>query len=203
MTFDQSSITNTNTAAYAGSSGTYTGTSSGTYTGTSTTTGSWADSTHSVIWMTRGNVLRGMGLSRQPWGKRIASLVLIAAMMLLAQANLIDVYGGHLGDCRCTGHLAGRDHRSGGHVAGVATVVANRVSGVCPIHHRPGGNAEFHYVPLRDSHLEDLEFRLGNDVWLVQVHYFRRSASGHARRRADGGMDHRPVAYVLHRRVCH
>jgi len=91
MTFDQSSITNTNTAAYAGSSGTYTGTSSGTYTGTSTTTGSWADSTHSVIWMTRGNVLRGMGLSRQPWGKRIASLVLIAAMMLLAQANLIDV----------------------------------------------------------------------------------------------------------------
>ena len=89
MTFDQSSITNTNTAAYAGSSGTYTGTSSGTYTGTSTTTGSWADSTHSVIWMTRGNVLRGMGLSRQPWGKRIASLVLIAAMMLLAQANLI------------------------------------------------------------------------------------------------------------------
>ena len=37
MTFDQSSITNTNTAAYAGSSGTYTGTSSGTYTGTSTT----------------------------------------------------------------------------------------------------------------------------------------------------------------------
>ena len=70
------------------------GTSSGTYTGTSTTTGSWADSTHSVIWMTRGNVLRGMGLSRQPWGKRIASLVLIAAMMLLAQANLIDVYGG-------------------------------------------------------------------------------------------------------------
>ena len=45
MTFDQSSITNTNTAAYAGSSGTYTGTSSGTYTGTSTTTGSWADST--------------------------------------------------------------------------------------------------------------------------------------------------------------
>lgn len=63
MTFDQSSITNTNTAAYAGSSGTYTGTSSGTYTGTSTTTGSWADSTHSVIWMTRGNVLRGMGLS--------------------------------------------------------------------------------------------------------------------------------------------
>ena len=44
--------------------------------------------------MTRGNVLRGMGLSRQPWGKRIASLVLIAAMMLLAQANLIDVYGG-------------------------------------------------------------------------------------------------------------
>ena len=56
MTFDQSSITNTNTAAYAGSSGTY--------TGTSTTTGSWADSTHSVIWMTRGNVLRGMGLSR-------------------------------------------------------------------------------------------------------------------------------------------
>lgn len=84
MTFDQSSITNTNTAAYAGSSGTYTGTSSGTYTGTSTTTGSWADSTHSVIWMTRGNVLRGMGLSRQPWGKRIASLVLIAAMMLPA-----------------------------------------------------------------------------------------------------------------------
>lgn len=93
MTFDQSSITNTNTAAYAESSGTYTGTSSGTYTGTSTTTG-LADSTHSVIWMTRGNVLRGMGLSRQPWGKRIASLVLIAAMMLLAQANLIDVYGG-------------------------------------------------------------------------------------------------------------
>ena len=86
MTFDQSSITNTNTAAYAGSSGTYTGTSSGTYTGTSTTTGSWADSTHSVIWMTRGNVLRGMGLSRQPWGKRIASLVLIAAMMPMSTA---------------------------------------------------------------------------------------------------------------------
>ena len=49
MTFDQSSITNTNTAAYAGSSGTYTGTSSGTYTGTSTTTGSWADSTFGYL----------------------------------------------------------------------------------------------------------------------------------------------------------
>lgn len=46
MTFDQSSITNTNTAAYAGSSGTYTGTSSGTYTGTSTTTGAPGPTPH-------------------------------------------------------------------------------------------------------------------------------------------------------------
>jgi transglutaminase-like putative cysteine protease len=72
----------------AGATGTYTGT----YTGSSTT-GSWADSTHSVIWMTRGNMRNGFNIGRQPWGKQFASLACIMVMMLLAQSNLIDVYG--------------------------------------------------------------------------------------------------------------
>ncbi|MBT1174522.1 transglutaminase domain-containing protein [Bifidobacterium sp. LC6] len=67
-------------------------TSSSTFTGASTT-GSWADSTHSVIWMTRGGMKRELQGTQQPWAKYAATLVVIALLMLIAQANLLDVYG--------------------------------------------------------------------------------------------------------------
>ncbi|WP_404801577.1 DUF3488 and transglutaminase-like domain-containing protein [Bifidobacterium platyrrhinorum] len=67
----------------------------GTGTNTSTTTGSWADATHSVIWMTRGHRAT-LKLGREPWARHIANLAAVAALTLLAVSNLIDVYGSPL-----------------------------------------------------------------------------------------------------------
>ena len=77
-------------------------------------------------------------------------------VMLLAQANLIDVYRRRAPFKRLPLYrpifATGRDHRLAG------MLPALRLGGKScfwrlPTHHRPGGNAEFHYVPLRDSHL--------------------------------------------------
>ncbi|KFI93972.1 transglutaminase-like superfamily protein [Bifidobacterium saguini DSM 23967] len=57
------------------------------------TTGSWADSTHSVIWMTRGGMRHGLQGAQKASVKYGISLAVIMLLMLLAQANLIDVYG--------------------------------------------------------------------------------------------------------------
>ncbi|PLS24423.1 transglutaminase domain-containing protein [Bifidobacterium imperatoris] len=57
------------------------------------TTGSWADSTHSVIWMTRGGIRHGLQGAQKASVKYGISLAVIMLLMLLAQANLIDVYG--------------------------------------------------------------------------------------------------------------
>lgn len=73
--------------------GTMTGTiGAGTLTGTAT--GSWAQSTYSAIWMTRGNGnLSTHAMVSRPWKAEVASLAVIAAAVLLGAANLIDVYG--------------------------------------------------------------------------------------------------------------
>lgn len=63
-----------------------------TFTGASTT-GSWADSTHSVIWMTRGGMRHGLQGAQRSWIRYSVSLIVIMLLMLIAQANLIDVYG--------------------------------------------------------------------------------------------------------------
>ncbi|WP_243388700.1 transglutaminase-like domain-containing protein [Bifidobacterium scaligerum] len=43
--------------------------------------------------MTRGNLLQGRSLGGQLWSRQCISIVVISVLMLLAQANLIDVYG--------------------------------------------------------------------------------------------------------------
>ena len=64
-----------------------------TSTNTSTATGSWADSTHSVIWMTRGGHGPLSGAAREPWARHLANMAVTALLTLLAVSNLIDVYG--------------------------------------------------------------------------------------------------------------
>ncbi|MFC5221941.1 DUF3488 and transglutaminase-like domain-containing protein [Bifidobacterium leontopitheci] len=68
---------------------------SSTMTGSETITGSWAESTHSVIWLTRGGKGR-LPLAkepRRPWGANLISLAVIVVTVLVAATNLIDVYG--------------------------------------------------------------------------------------------------------------
>ena len=63
-------------------------------TGTGTTTGSWAESTHSVIWLTRGgNRLPLARVGRRSWGTNLISVAVIALTSLIAASNLLDVYG--------------------------------------------------------------------------------------------------------------
>ena len=65
-----------------------------TVTGTGTTTGSWAESTHSVIWLTRGgNRLPLARVGRRSWGTNLISVTVIALTSLIAASNLLDVYG--------------------------------------------------------------------------------------------------------------
>ena len=65
-----------------------------TVTGTGTTTGSWAESTHSVIWLTRGgNRLPLARVGRRSWGTNLISVAVIALTSLIAASNLLDVYG--------------------------------------------------------------------------------------------------------------
>ncbi|NEG96757.1 transglutaminase domain-containing protein [Bifidobacterium sp. SMB2] len=70
----------------------------GTVTGTGTATGTWAESTHSAIWITRGlkggDRLRGTALlDAQSMPSHLISLLVMLVTNLLAAANLIDVYG--------------------------------------------------------------------------------------------------------------
>lgn len=65
----------------------------GTATATATQTGSWADDTHSVIWMTRGGHGTPLAVGREPWGRHLVNLGACALLTLLAASNLIDVYG--------------------------------------------------------------------------------------------------------------
>ena len=63
-------------------------------TGTGTTTGSWAQSTHSVIWRTNtGTPSHRMVGERIPWRPTLIACAAVALTVLLACANLVDVYG--------------------------------------------------------------------------------------------------------------
>ena len=63
-------------------------------TGTGTTTGSWAQSTHSVIWRTNtGTPSHRMVGERIPWRPTLIACAAGALTVLLACANLVDVYG--------------------------------------------------------------------------------------------------------------
>lgn len=62
-----------------------------TFTGTGT--GSWADSTHSVIWMSRDGKSQALPYLRRPRASQYASLLVAALLTLAAASNLIDVYG--------------------------------------------------------------------------------------------------------------
>ena len=64
-----------------------------TFTGTGTGTGSWADSTHSVIWMSRDSKSQALPYLRRPRASQYASLLVAALLTLAAASNLIDVYG--------------------------------------------------------------------------------------------------------------
>ena len=63
-------------------------------TGTGTTTGSWAQSTHSVIWRTNtGTPSHRMVGEHIPWRPTLIACAAAALTVLLACANLVDVYG--------------------------------------------------------------------------------------------------------------
>lgn len=88
------STTFTNTDNFTGNL-TGTGTNSAnTNTGmaTGTGTGSWADSTHSVIWMSRSGKSPAMPNTNQPHAAQYASLTVAALLTIAAASNLIDVY---------------------------------------------------------------------------------------------------------------
>ncbi|WP_428886531.1 DUF3488 and transglutaminase-like domain-containing protein [Bifidobacterium dentium] len=58
-----------------------------------TFTGSWADSTHSVVWMTRSGKQRPLISAHRPASRQFASLLTTALLTLATASNLIDVYG--------------------------------------------------------------------------------------------------------------
>ena len=92
------STTFTNTGNFTGNL-TGTGTNSAnTNTGmaTGTGTGSWANSTHSVIWMSRSGKSPAMPNTNQPHAAQYASLTVAALLTIAAASNLIDVYGSAL-----------------------------------------------------------------------------------------------------------
>ena len=60
---------------------------------TGTGTGSWADSTHSVIWMSRDGKSQALPYLRRTRASQYASLLVAALLTLAAASNLIDVYG--------------------------------------------------------------------------------------------------------------
>lgn len=60
---------------------------------TATETGSWADSTHSVIWMSRDGKSQVLPNLHRPHASQYASLLVSALLTLAAASNLIDVYG--------------------------------------------------------------------------------------------------------------
>lgn len=62
-------------------------------TETGTTTGSWADSTHSVIWMSRNGKSQTPTNSNHPRAAQYAGLLVSSLLTLATASNLIDVYG--------------------------------------------------------------------------------------------------------------
>ncbi|MEJ5921217.1 DUF3488 and transglutaminase-like domain-containing protein [Bifidobacterium thermophilum] len=67
-----------------------------TVTSTSTETGTWADATHSAIWISRDTGKPPLPSARRPHAAQAASLLVAAVLTLLAASNLIDVYGSAL-----------------------------------------------------------------------------------------------------------
>ena len=57
---------------------------------------SWANSTHSVIWMSRSGKSPAMPNTNQPHAAQYASLTVAALLTIAAASNLIDVYGSAL-----------------------------------------------------------------------------------------------------------
>ena len=62
-------------------------------TETGTTTGSWADSTHSVIWMSRNGKSQTPPNPSHPRAAQYAGLLVSSLLTLATASNLIDVYG--------------------------------------------------------------------------------------------------------------
>ena len=62
-------------------------------TGTGTATGSWADSTHSVIWMSRDGKSQALPNLNRPRMAQYVGLLVSSLLTLAAASNLIDVYG--------------------------------------------------------------------------------------------------------------
>lgn len=62
-------------------------------TGTGTGTGSWAQTTHSAIWMTNTGGGTRFDLGGTPWRRTLASAAIVAVAVLLAATPLVDVYG--------------------------------------------------------------------------------------------------------------
>lgn len=83
----------TGTGHTTGFGNTFTGSPTGTFTGTGTGTGSWADSTHTVIWMSRDSKSQALPYLRRSHASQYTSLLVAALLTLAAASNLIDVYG--------------------------------------------------------------------------------------------------------------
>ena len=81
----------TGTGHTTGFGNTFTGSLTGTFTGTGTGTGSWADSTHSVIWMSRDSKSQALPCLRRPRASQYASLLVAALLTLAAASNLIEI----------------------------------------------------------------------------------------------------------------
>ena len=62
-------------------------------TETGTTTGSWADSTHSAIWMSRNGKSQTPPNPSHPRAAQYAGLLISSLLTLATASNLIDVYG--------------------------------------------------------------------------------------------------------------
>ena len=67
-----------------------------TVTSTSTETGTWADATHSAIWISRDTGKPPLPSVHRPHAAQAANLLVAAVLTLLAASNLIDVYGSAL-----------------------------------------------------------------------------------------------------------
>ena len=70
---------------------TFTESSTGTFTETGTGTGSWADSTHSAIWMSRDGKSQVLPYLHRPRASQYASLLVAALLTLAAALSLIHI----------------------------------------------------------------------------------------------------------------
>ena len=175
-------------------------------TGTGTTTGSWAESTHSVIWLTRGgNRLPLARVGRRSWGTNLISVAVIALTSLIAASNLLDVYGSAAmwAVAAVPATLLGalialcRDRTR------AAPVVADRVPDRCAGRHRPGHRAERHRHQPCDSLCGNAVTGVRQHLRRVQIPYRHTAADRFRRWQPDGGMDDMPMAVIPRRRVRH